>query len=332
MNDRKILDIIITHYNEPWDVVEPCLMMLKLQKNVDFRTFRVILIHDGSDKFEQLKDVSFPFEFHEIALPHGGVSKVRNYGIDISDALWITFIDCDDCFTSVYALSFIIPSMDDDQFNMLWMKYHVTRDVNTEFVPPDTVNRLDWIFMAGKFYRIDFLNEHGMRFNEDLEFGEDSAFNNWVRLELGEEECGELLTPYPMYAWCRRKGSATTGYKNALRNAIHLLKRNLYVTDLYKQYGRDAAPLMMARTITDGYAGQMSRVLNNNKTVKKECLDILRKFYRENRLDIDRVTNSEWDYVLGASVDKIHHASKYIPDMTPFDEWFRKEIQEERDG
>lgn len=330
--NRKILDIIITHYNEPWELVEPGLTMLRLQKDVDFRTFRVTLIHDGSEKFEQLKDIQFPFEFREIVLPHGGVSKARNHGIDISDAMWITFVDCDDCFTSVYALSFMLPSMDDDQFNFLWAKYHVTRDVNTEFVPPDTVKDLDWIFMAEKFYRIDFLNERGIRFNEDLEYGEDSAFNMWIRLELGEEECGELLVPYPMYAWCRRKGSCTTGHKNALRNAVHLLKRNIYVTDLYKQHGRDAAPLMMARTITDGYSGQISRVLNNNRKVKAECLETLRAFYRENKEEIAKVTPAQWAFMLNSSLDTRHYTNKYIPDAQPFKEWFREKIQEEKDG
>ena len=43
-----LLDIIVPHYKEPWEVGRPLFEMLALQRGVSFSDFRVILVNDGS--------------------------------------------------------------------------------------------------------------------------------------------------------------------------------------------------------------------------------------------------------------------------------------------
>ena len=325
ITERKRLDIVISHYNEPFETVRPALEMLRMQKNADASHFRVTLIHDGSDRFEELKDWEFLFEFREICIPKSGVSACRNHGIDIADAEWITFCDCDDMFADIYALN-MLDELLDDEFDEMWNRFYITKNING-FEPPILSREMNYIWIHNKYFRLDFLKEKGIRFNEELVYAEDTAFNNWVRFELKEGKLGELLTPSPLYSWCRREGSATTSVSLRIRNLWQIFKRNVYVCDMYKQYGRPATALMIARTVTDGYSALMSIVLNQHPEEKEKYLQTIRAFYEENKDYIGTVKEEDWDYVLRASEDTRFPEKVYIPEKISFKEWFEKEIR-----
>lgn len=323
--ERKRLDIVISHYDEPFETVRPALEMLRFQKNADFSHFRVSLIHDGSDIFKELENLDFPFEFREIVIPKSGISAVRNYGIELADAEWITFCDCDDMYDDIYALN-MLDELLDDNFDTMWNQFYITKNING-FDPPFVSKNMNWIWIHNKYFRLDFLKEKGIRFNEELVYAEDTAFNNWVRFELKDGKLGEILTPSPLYSWCRREGSATTSSDLRIRNMWHILKRNIYVSDMYKQYKRPATALMMARTVTDGYVAVMSKDLNAFPEEKKKYFKEILKFCLENWSFISTVEDKDWKYVLDASDNTRFPEKVYIPERISFKEWFEKEIR-----
>ena len=117
-----MLDIIVTHYKEPFNVGKKMFDMIGLQRCIDFEQIRVVVIHDGTDPFPKEKFADYPYQVEQIAIPHGGVSNARNAGIDNCKAKWIMFCDFDDSFTSIYSLREILNVLNTDNYDMLWCK------------------------------------------------------------------------------------------------------------------------------------------------------------------------------------------------------------------
>ena len=82
----RLLDIIVTHYNEPWEVVRNFFNMLDLQRGINFDDIRVILIHDGTKAYPDSYFSERPYRVDQHSISHRGIAKVRNYGIKIADA------------------------------------------------------------------------------------------------------------------------------------------------------------------------------------------------------------------------------------------------------
>ena len=53
-----MLDIIIPHYTESWEVGKKFFVMLDLQRGIDFNQIHVILVNDGLEN-------SFPEEYYK---------------------------------------------------------------------------------------------------------------------------------------------------------------------------------------------------------------------------------------------------------------------------
>ena len=79
-----ILDLIVPHYKEPWSVGKPFFDMLACQRNVDFNSFRVILVHDGVDTFPEAYFTAYPFKTVQCPIKHGGVSAARCWTRNVS--------------------------------------------------------------------------------------------------------------------------------------------------------------------------------------------------------------------------------------------------------
>ena len=93
------LDIIIPHYKEDPELMRPMLDILKIQRNVKFTDFRVLIVCDGEDiVLPEGFGSDCPFEVRSITVPHGGISSARNAGLDASQADWIMWCDSDDAF------------------------------------------------------------------------------------------------------------------------------------------------------------------------------------------------------------------------------------------
>ena len=177
------LSIIVPVYNAA-PYLKRCLDSLTASDDV-----QVILIDDGStdDSWSiGLKHFVMNGFSKAVQFPKNrGVSAARNEGMRIATGEFITFLDADDymtpngietmlCVIKMYGAQY-----DLIQFNHYRLKYGevVTRasNVHGEFsaeYPP----RL-FCYVWNKVYRRQFLEEHGIGFEDGMSYGEDEIFN-----------------------------------------------------------------------------------------------------------------------------------------------------------
>lgn len=224
--------------------------MLKIQRLVDWSQVRITVVHDGTELFPDGTFDDYPCEIHEVSIPHGGIAAARNWCIDHSDAKWIRWHDCDDCFANIYALHDIMNVLGDEKNDLLWF------DVLAEIGEEKTYlkQERDPVVIHGKIFRRQFLIDHHIRFNEELTWCEDSAFLAVVEMEIDHERIGKIRTDRPIYAWIERQGSLCNRPEIKFKNLQSFFLRHIYVAEEFLKRGMmDQYNTMCARTIADSY-------------------------------------------------------------------------------
>lgn len=270
-----MLDIIMTHYDEPWDEGKKFFYMLDLQRGIDFSQIKVILVNDGPEhRFPDKLFAHRPYQVEQICIDHGGVSAARNAGIDHSTAEWLCICDFDDMFADVYALRNVLNVLPNDKYDILWADFYAENKVKggkLKLFPRGE----NLVFIHGKFYRRSFLNENNLRFDTSLSFNEDSAFNSIADTIVDYHRTGKIETPAPIYVWTYRENSATTSPENRPKALIGLYERNKRVCEAFKKrlpYKRYCA--MVARTIMDSYyALNVKNLPDEMKEMKKDFIE-----------------------------------------------------------
>lgn len=201
-----MLDIIITHYNEPWRLCRKLFVMLDMQRIVNWDEITVTVVNDGGYRLpdEELNQLSFPVR--QIEIQKSGISAARNTGIRNTKEPWIMFCDCDDCFTNIYALDEIITAIRKPN-NKCDMMYANCLTEFGRFVVPIADGR-HFVFIHGKVYRRQFLTDTGLLFDESISYGEDTLFNDTLSDLTGKTAV--IKTRTQPYVWIRRGGSVTT--------------------------------------------------------------------------------------------------------------------------
>lgn len=249
-----MLDIIIPHYTEPWEVGEKLFSILALQQGIDFSAFRVLVVNDGEEN--RLPDECFahlPYEVEQISIPHKGVSAARNSGIDHATAPWLMFCDFDDTFAHVYALRDILSILPADGYDMLHSRMIVEDRTEGKDLLTFSPESQRFVFTHGKVYRTAFLDEQGIRFDETMRFQEDSLFNATVIARTSYKRIGEIKSVSPLYVWIRRPASVTNSGRDDEAMYSHFI-RNLKATEENrKNRGYDCYCGMVTRTAWDAY-------------------------------------------------------------------------------
>lgn len=182
------ISVIVPVYNaERW--LRQCVDSILAQT---FTDFELLLIDDGStDGSDNICDVYVTLDrrvrvFHK---PNGGVSSARNLGLDHALGRWITFVDADDwldmgILDNLYRHSddcdmvlgdFIYGGSNGNQFPHLnegmYLFDNIVEILKT--APSLLILNTPW----GKLYKKSSINRIGLRFLENLKYGEDAVFN-----------------------------------------------------------------------------------------------------------------------------------------------------------
>ena len=80
------LSIIVTHFQEPMETCRFLFDSLDIQHGIDKSDFNVLVVNDGDEGALTREDIGDrTYQVDVVTVPHGGVSKARNYGIEHAD-------------------------------------------------------------------------------------------------------------------------------------------------------------------------------------------------------------------------------------------------------
>ena len=244
-----MLDIIVTHYNEPWRTGRKFFDMLGCQRGIKFSDIHVILVHDGTDAFPDEYFQRYPYTVQQYTIPHGGVSAARNYGLDKATDTWIEFCDFDDMYIHAYALKQILSVMDQD-VDYMWMPFYAEYVIDDKLYVKQQDENVVWIH--GKYFRRQWLIDNNLRFPEGIHYSEDSAFCAIVNAVVKPDRRGKIHTEFPIYSWTYRPDSISTDPKNIVSNTSGFIDRNFYVVEEMQRRGIPHQ-LMVGRMFADAY-------------------------------------------------------------------------------
>ena len=266
------LDIIVTHYDEDWEIGKKFFDMLALQHGIDFRDFRVILMHDGTGVYPKKFFDGYPYEVIQKSIRHAGVSAARNKGMQIAEAPWICFCDFDDMFSGIYSLRNVLSALPEEGYDILWTEfYSEDRKKTGELVLH--LRKENSVFIHGKYFRRAFLAEHDLWFPEDQIFNEDSCFCTIAFAIADYRRVGHIVADAPIYAWVFRPGSITATQENRAKALVGLYERNKKVVDAFRKYVvRERYLTMVCRASFDAYH------MLNVKELPEELVPILEDF------------------------------------------------------
>ena len=316
-----ILDIIVPHYNEPWEECSKLFEMLALQRFVNFKDFLVLLVNDGeSNIIQNVYARHYPYEVVGLTIPHKGVSAARNKGLEYSKAEWVMFCDCDDTFTDIYSLQCILNVLGDKKNDLLWCPFYIEQSGFGSVTTSDTFN---CTFIHGKVFRRSFLIEHNLRFNEELTYSEDTAFCSVVNMELSYKRVGKINCSLVPYVWAFRKGSATTDINRVGQNAVGLFRRQKYVAEQYKLRGLiEEANQTAYRGMCDAYMTILRTDIDHDESFIKEAKQFCDQWSDCEKWVTKEVAEKAID---GAFIEAtVYDNSEALPSKAGFKEWYEK--------
>ena len=179
-----ILDIIIPEYDCPIEFMTRLLDSINKQKNINFKEIGIIIINDKSKN--KYKKSWFKQRYPKLNIEYlikdinEGQGLTRQYGLDRSEASYVTFIDQDDMLADNNSLSLVI--------NQIKTSNEVTRISTCS----DEETNID-----GKLYRVhydnsgllclhalylrrQFLLDNNIRFSDTIRYHEDVYFTNII--------------------------------------------------------------------------------------------------------------------------------------------------------
>lgn len=159
-----------------------------------YRNIEVILIDDGSSDGSRAiaeEHVAQDARIHLIVKPNTGVSDSRNIGLDAATGDWVYFVDADDWVEPDAVEAFMQAATSPSCDLVVCDFYRVQGDVMSYKRGPAVglVSREKYAtFMSrrpsnfyytslwNKMFKLSIINEHGMRFDTRMQFGEDHVF------------------------------------------------------------------------------------------------------------------------------------------------------------
>lgn len=235
------LDIIVPHYQEPWETGKKFFDMLGLQRGINFDDIRVILCQDGKEGGRMLPLGIFdgyPYEVRSVVLiEQSGVSAARNAGIQEAKAPWVCFCDFDDMYSSALSMKVALGALhkaEEDGIVYLWNRF--MEEVNDE-TGRTAIYKHDWdaTFIHGRFFWRQFIQDNDLRFNENLDFGEDQDFNTIAQIVAGNSRVGEIKEP--IYLWCENADSVTRREKDKTVFYSKMLKHRFATAEELERRG-----------------------------------------------------------------------------------------------
>lgn len=208
------LDIIVPHFNEPWETCKYLFDSIAMQRGVNFNNIRVVIVNDGLESQISFPpdDFKTPYEIQTLWKEHEGVSAARNLGLQYSDADYVMFCDCDDGFLNNYGLHAVLWHMLKG-FDFLYSSF-LEEVLTADGITTTLRHDRDLTFMHGKVFNRRFLIDNDLFFDSRMEFHEDNYFNMLVYIVAKNKGVIKNID-VPFYLWCHNVNSVTRRHKGS---------------------------------------------------------------------------------------------------------------------
>ena len=181
-----MISIIIPVYNGE-KTIKRCVDSIRAQTLVDYE---LIIVNDGSsdgtaaicDEYLKIdKRISVIHKTNE------GVSSARNIGLDQAKGKWVAFVDSDDWVSNCF-LEEIVKDSEDYDLIVEYATFVNHPTANDILIPNVTIDELnfDLLFSEcylswrtspwGKLFKRDLIEQNSIRFQLDMNIGEDAVF------------------------------------------------------------------------------------------------------------------------------------------------------------
>lgn len=282
-----MISIIVPIYNADAYLSE-CFESLLKQT---YTKFEVICVNDGSTdrsgsicKHFSDKDSRFVY----IEQINGGVSKARNKGIEIANGEFICFLDADDTLPN-YALDVYMKSaIGHDTVvgyttrgnTKKYVDSKVTYHEGIDYILNDyLINNTNYQF-CNYLYRKNILDKVGLKFSEDLKYGEDEEFT-WKYLS----HCKTAITiDVTLYNY---RDNPTSASHTVSYSRVQVIDSMIRVYDYYKslnhnfseklyKWGIPRAKLSILKQFAVNKRKDLFRQLTESKKYDRSMLPLLR--------------------------------------------------------
>lgn len=185
-----LLTIIIPTYNSSRYVVP---LLKKLSLSVE-NCVQVCVIDDGSidDTKEKILKLNLPKNVSIYFNKHSGVSAARNFGIEIAQGKYITFLDADDTI-DLKNLTLILNILKNKNKDILIFdsqifgeKLFSVKEYKYLFIGYKKKKSIVSPGVHSKFYNLKVIKEQNVKFDDKLIIGEDVIFNISAILNVEE--------------------------------------------------------------------------------------------------------------------------------------------------
>jgi len=321
------LQLIVPHYKERPEEVEPLLDSLRLQQAIDFDDFGVLIVYDGDEAYD-LPIVEwakrYPFEILHLHKPHGGISHTRNYGLDRATADYVMFCDADDMFCHVCGLRMVFDEIYRGFDTLTSAFIEETKKPGTND-PLFVVHEQDGTFVHGKVHRLGYLRDNNIRFCDRLMVHEDSYFNVLVQSCITDPQRGRYL-PEKFYLWKWRDNSICRHDPDyMLKTYPAMLESNDAMVDELTRRGMgDVANIHVGLMLFEAYYA-----LNRKEWLEKTHKDYrdttekrVAEYYHKHKAGFDAMTDVE--KMKASSIVRERSINKgMMMESVSFPEWLR---------
>ena len=319
------LDIIITHWKEKWAEGRKQFEMLRMQRGAPEDEWNVILVQDGADEENTLKThlKEYPFIRDIIQIPASGVSAARNAGLDASNAEWVMFCDFDDCLYSIDSLHRILESIREagDRADLLWSDIWIEmRAADGRFLKV----KKGWnsVFNHGKVYRRQLLTEHGIRFDEELDYSEDALFNATVSMTVETGRSARM--PETVYMWCYRDGSLSNYAGGDPKRNLCAYKARLQISEEYAKHGSEYNARTAALRWMLNYYWEINGARPLDGGTREEWVDRVRLLVQRWPGAVIGTTKEDRKKLFQVAMKEAQQKGLIRKDMMPLTEWIKE--------
>ena len=320
-----MLDIIVTHYKEPWETGEKFFSMQGQQRGINFNDIRVILVQDGDEGM--LPEEYFsgrPYRVDQICIEHAGVSAARNAGQKYATAEWVNFCDFDDTYTNIYALRNVLSILPAPAYDLLWVD-GVSENLSGDSIALYPMNE-NYVFIHGKYIRREFLIKNNLWFDTEIWYCEDSEWCGILDTFVEKNRRGQIKAQGPQYAWCYTPNSVTTtpGRRDEMKVCAYI--RDKKVCEAFRErMPYDRFCTMVSRVVSNAYYS-----LNVAKVpqVQEPVLEDFKQFWKEHKKYFYDAPK-EYAALAQEASRKEHIAYKQKNEDISMEEWLRQQDEKE---